>query len=62
MPPWTLATTQPAWVHTAVNALMSPAVGWVPPEVKKRLKEEARRKAAEAKSEAGGEADGKENA
>jgi NADH-quinone oxidoreductase subunit B len=40
-------------------------VGWVPPEVKKRLKEEAR-KAAEVKDEAGGEsngkADGKENA
>jgi NADH-quinone oxidoreductase subunit B len=36
-------------------------VGWVPPEVKKRLKEEARaRKAAEA--EAGGKADGKEDA
>jgi len=40
-------------------------VGWVPPEVKKRLREEVR-KAAEAKDEAGGEsngkADGKENA
>jgi NADH-quinone oxidoreductase subunit B len=36
-------------------------VGWVPPEVKKRLKEEAR-KAAEVKDEAGGESNGKENA
>jgi NADH-quinone oxidoreductase subunit B len=36
-------------------------VGWVPPEVKKRLKEEAR-KAAEAQEAASGEADGKENA
>ena len=34
-------------------------VGWVPPEVKKRLKEEARaRKVAEAQDDA----DGKENA